>query len=416
MTKDKLAIHGGKPVRGAPFPTHTNASGRYIGAEEKQLLMEVIDSGCLNRVGGSMVLRFEREFAALHGMRHGVASTSGSAALHVSVGALDLEPGDEVITSPVTDPGTIIGVLLANAVPTFADVDPKTGNILASSIETQITDRTRAIIAVHLAGRPAQMDEIMTVARRHNLVVIEDCAQSHLAEYRGRLAGTIGDMSFYSFQQSKQMTTGDGGIMMTNDDRLAERARLFADKAWPRECTPRDHLFLAPNYRMTDLQGAVGVAQTHKLQAIVDARRASASLMLSALRGVEGICLPELSSDETSSWYFFPIWIDHQVLDVTPTAFQAALAAEGIPSQVGFMVRSLLDYTFMRERRTYGRSQCPWSCPHTRPGIEYREEDYPGARAAVSEPIALPWNEGIGSADVEDAAEAVRRLALEFRR
>jgi dTDP-4-amino-4,6-dideoxygalactose transaminase len=393
-----------------------NASGRYIGDEEKKLLMEVIDHGCLNRVGGRMVLRFEREFAALHGMRHGVASTSGSAALHVCVGALDLEPGDEVITSPVTDPGTIIGVLLANAVPIFADVDPKTGNILASSIEAQITDRTRAIIAVHLAGRPAQMDEIMAVARCHNLVVIEDCAQSHLAEYHGRLVGTMGDMSFYSFQQSKQMTTGDGGIMMTNDDRLAERARLFSDKAWPRERSPRDHLFLAPNYRMTDLQGAVGVAQTHKLQAIVDARRASAELMMSALGGVEGVRLAQLSPDEKSSWYFFPFWIDRDHLDVTPAVFQSALAAEGIPSQVGFMVRSLLDYTFMKERATYGRSQCPWSCPHTRPGIAYREEDYPGARAAVSEPIALHWNEGIGPSDVEDAAEAVRKIAMTFRR
>ena len=413
---DRLAIDGGTPVRRMPFPTHMNASGRDFGADEKQLLAEVVDFGCLNRVGGTMVLRFEREFAALHQRQHAVAATSGTAALHVSIGVLDLEPGDEVITSPVTDPGTIICVLLANAVPIFADVDPMTGNLLPGSVEAQITERTRAIIAVHLGGRPAPMDEIMAIGRRHDLTVIEDCAQAHLAEYRGRVVGTIGDMGAYSFQQSKQMTTGDGGVVITDDEALAARARLFADKAWPRASTPRDHLFLAPNYRMTDLQGAVGVAQVRKLPAIVAARRRSADSLMRSLGEVPGIRLATLLPGEKSSWYLFPLWIDHEILAVTPVDFQAALAAEGIPCQIGFMVRSLLDYTFMKERRTYGRSQCPWSCPRTRPGIEYREEDYPGARAAVSEPILIPWNEGIGPEDVRDAAEAVCRLASAFRR
>lgn len=411
-----LALHGGRPVRERPFPTHMDSTGRDFGEEEKRLLAQVIDQGCLNRVGGQMVAQFEAEFARLHQVRHAVAATSGTAALHVAVGVLDLEPGDEVITSPVSDPGSIIGVLLCNAVPIFADVDASTGNLLPDAVEAQVSERTRAVIVVHLSGRPAPMDEIMAVARRHDLVVVEDCAQSHLARYKGELVGTIGDLGAFSFQQSKQMSTGDGGIVITNDERLAERARLFADKAWPREVSPRDHLFLAPNYRMTDLQGAVGLAQVGKLLSIVERRRQTASALCQALREVPGVRGPTLSQGEESSWWSFPLWVDRGALDVRPPAFQQALAAEGIPCQVGFMPRTLLDYTFMRERRTYGKSRCPWACPHTRPGIEYHEEDFPNARAAVTEPIIIPWNEGIGSEDVGDILRALAKLSEAFRR
>ena len=409
-----LAINGGTPVRATPFPTHMDASGRDLGEEEKRLLCQVIDHGCMNRFGGSLVLEFERDFAALHGLEHGVAATSGTAALHVAAGALDLEPGDEVITSPVTDPGTVIGILLCNAIPIFADVDPRTGNILPAGIEANITERTRCIIPVHMSGRPAAMDEIMAIAERHGLPVIEDCAQAHLAEYRGRLVGTIGDLGAYSFQQSKHMSTGDGGIIITDDGTLAERARLFADKGWPREEQPRDHLFLAPNYRMTEFQGAIGVAQTPKLRRTVERRRATVGALMEKLQGVAGIDLPDIG-DENPSWWTFSLWVDEDLLNVTPAGFRDALIAEGIPCQVGFMVRTMLDYTFMRDRRTYGRSQYPWTSPDSRPGIEYREEDLPGARAAVTKPILIHWNEGIGADDVEDVAQAVARLCDAYR-
>jgi dTDP-4-amino-4,6-dideoxygalactose transaminase len=336
--------------------------------------------------------------------------------LHAAVGALDLEPGDEVITSPVSDPGSIIGILFSNAIPIFADVDPRTGNILPASVEEHISERTRAVMPVHLSGQLAPMDEIMTVARRRGLKVIEDCAQAHLAEYKGHLVGTIGDLGAFSFQQSKQMTTGDGGMVITNDDTLAGRARLFADKAWPREESPREHLFLAPNYRMTELQGAVGLAQVRKLQAIVERRRMTAVALVRELENMPGICPPVVPADVKPAWWAFPMWIDPQVLNVTPAQFGAALAAEGIPCQVGLMPRTLLDYKFMSERRTFGHSQCPWSCPHARVGIEYRAEDYPGARASVTEPIVIMWNEGIGDVEVRDIVDALGKLAMAYRR
>lgn len=412
----QLAIDGGPPVRTKPFPNHMDATGRNLGQEEKELLMRVIDSGCLFRFGGSMVLRFEEEFAALHGKKHAIATSSGTAALHVAVGALDLEPGDEIITSTVSDPGSIIGILLCNAIPIFTDSEPATGNMDLASVEASVTERTRAIMPVHMAGRPTRMDEIKAIARKHRLVVIEDCAQAHMAEYKGQLVGTIGDMGAFSFQQSKHLTTGDGGIVLTDDDSLAERMRLFADKGWPRDEWPRDHLFLAPNYRMTDLQGAIGVTQTRKLADNVARRRASAGELLHALEGVPGIVLASPHSWEDPSWWKLPIWVDPEVLDVTPDQFQASLAAEGIICQVGFMERTLLDYTFMKERRTYGRSGCPWSCEHARPGIVYREEDYPGARAAVTQPILIHWNECIGPEDVVDVAKAIEKLHSAFRR
>jgi len=414
--KMRLAVDGGKPVRTRSFPTHMNTSGRTYGQEEKELLCQVVDSGCLNRFGGSMVLQFERDFAALHGMRYGIAVTSGTAALHLAVGALDLEPGDEVITSTVSDPGSIIGVLLCNAIPIFADSDPLTGNLLPESVEAQISPRTRAIMPVHLSGRPAPMDEIMSIAQRHGLIVIEDCAQAHLAEYKGKLVGTIGHVGAYSFQQSKQLSVGDGGIVITNDAALAQRARLYADKAWPRDQQPRDHLFLTPNYRMTDLQGAVGIAQVKKLPGIVQRRRESAAWLAALVKDIPGVIQAQVPAWEQSAWWTFPVWPDPDVLDVTAPRFQAALAAEGIPCQVGFMVRTLLDYTFIKERRTYGRSQCPWVCPMARPGIAYREDEYPGARKAVTEPVVIHWNEGIAADDVRDIAAALEKLATAFRR
>ena len=266
MTTDVLAINGGTPYRVRPFATYANASGRSLGDEEKQLLAEVIDSGALNRNDGSKVAALERAWAEMLGVPHAQAVTSGTAALHTAVAALNLEPGDEIITSPITDMGTVIAILACNLVPTFADVDPRTGNITAEAIARQISPKTRAIIVVHLFGQPADMDPILALARQHDLRVIEDCAQAHLAAYQGRLVGTMGDLGCFSFQQSKQMTTGDGGLVVSRDEALAVRARLFSDKGWPRGIPGlRGHLFLGMNYRMTELQGAVGLAQERKL-------------------------------------------------------------------------------------------------------------------------------------------------------
>ena len=225
MAHGTLAIDGGTPYCKRPFPTVNDASGRWLGEEEKRLLCEVIDSGTLNRVGGSKVEQLETAWAGMMGVPFALAVTSGTSALHTAVAALDLEPGDEIITTPITDMGTVIAILACNLVPIFADVDPRTGIVTAETIEKQISPKTRAIIPVHLFGQPADMDPILALARQHDLKVIEDCAQAHLATYKGRPVGTLGDIGCFSYQQSKQMTTGDGGMVITGDEALAAAGR-----------------------------------------------------------------------------------------------------------------------------------------------------------------------------------------------
>ena len=206
--------------------------------------------------------------------------------------AVGPNPGDEIIVAPITDIGSIIAILYQLAVPIFADVDPLTGIITAETIEPCITERTVAIMVVHLQGNAAVMGPIMELARKHNLLVIEDCSQAHMAAYNGRYAGTIGDIGCYSFQQSKHMTTGDGGMTVTNNDYLGERIMLAHNKGRGRGGREQQPPFLAPNYRMTELQGAVGLAQLRKLPTITGLRTKWGMMLSDLVEDVPGIIPP----------------------------------------------------------------------------------------------------------------------------
>lgn len=415
MTED-LAINGGAPVRSTPFPTYANASGRWLGDEEKRLILEVIESGALNRGAGTKVDALEQAWAEMMGIPYAHAVSSGTAALHTAVAALNLEPGDEVITTTVTDMGTLIAILACNLVPIFADVHPRTGNISAETIACQISAKTRAIIVVHLFGQPADLDPILDLARRHNLRVIEDCAQAHLAEYKGGLVGTRGDIGCFSFQQSKQMTTGDGGILITRDEALSMRARLFADKAWPRNIpgVNRSHLFLGMNYRMTELQGAVGLAQSKKLPAIVARRRQTTALLTRLLSHAPGIQTPHIIPGANSAWWTYTFSIDPAVLHVTPQQFAAAIKAEGLPFGLGYIPNPVFEYDVIRERKTFGTSGIPWTLPQARQGIVYDRKDYPGTMRLLSELFVTNWNEGMSEDDVRDIAQAISKVATYY--
>src|SRR5947208_8743061 len=260
--------------------------GRHpFGAEELKLLRQALVSQNLCCIGGQMVSSFEKEFAYTYGVPYGVASTSGTAAIHVALGALDLNPGDEVITAPITDLGTIIPILYQNAIPIFADID-NTYNMDPADVERKISPRTRAIIVVHLFGNPCDMDAIVDIAKRHGIALIEDCSQAHLAEYKGKYVGTIADIGCFSFQQSKQMTTGDGGMTITSNKSYYERMKLFADKGYARKgWGARAYLFHALNYRMNELTGAVGLAQLKKIKGVVAKRRELGERLSALLSG-----------------------------------------------------------------------------------------------------------------------------------
>jgi len=407
----QLAILGGTPVRRHPFPHIGDASGRTLGAEELSLLREVIESGKLNRGQGTKVAQLEKEFASFYGAKHCVASTSGTAAIHVALGALNPEPGSEIITAPITDIGTVIPILLQNCIPVFADTDAETLNLDPRDLERKITDRTRAIIPVHLTGAPCDMDPIMQLAERYDLCVIEDCSQAYLTEYKGRRVGTIGHCGCFSLQQSKHITTGDGGLTITNDDRLAERMALFANKGWPHYGQGgRDYVMFGVNYRMTELQAAVALAQLAKLPGVVAARQQRARLLTSLIEGLPGLKTPRVPQGSTHTYWFYPLLLDQKVLGLSTDAFAKALSAEGIPASAHYIGKPIFLYDVLRHQTIYGSSHCPWECRAGGLRSDYVPGACPGSEKGLDDLIVLPMNERFTEDDVRDIAAAIRKV------
>src|SRR5213593_118936 len=277
------------------LPSDQDASGRTLGDEEIALVTQAIRSGTLTSTKGTFVKTLERQFADLLGVRHAYACASGTAAVHTAIAAIDPEPGDEIITSPITDMGALTPILYQGAIPVFADVDPDTLNVTAATLEPRLSARTRAIIVTHLFGNPCEMREILSLARARDIPVIEDCAQAFLAGHEGRPVGTLGAIGCFSLQQGKHVTTGEGGLVVTNDDALARRIYLFINKAWGYGDAHPDHYFLALNYRMSEVLGAVAVAQLPKLDAVAQRRIAAAAELTAQLRGFPGIETPRVS-------------------------------------------------------------------------------------------------------------------------
>jgi dTDP-4-amino-4,6-dideoxygalactose transaminase len=395
---------GHTPVRTRPFPVATDAAGRTFGAEELAAVQAVLAGGRLNAVGGSQVAGLESAMERLYGIPHAVACSSGTAALHMAVGALDPEPGDEIITTPVTDFGTVIAILAQNAVPVFADVDPRTGNLDPAAVLRCVSDRTRAIVAVHLLGAPAPVRELAEIARRHGLLLIEDCAQALLTELPGGPAGTHGDIGCFSLQQYKHITCGDGGIAVTADPTLARRLRLFGDKGRPRDTSSRVHVTFGMNYRMTELQGAVARVQLDRLTGVVHRRRAAAHRLISALRGLPGIELPD---ERGHSFWSFPL--------VLPGGgnlrWAEALRAEGIPAEGRLFEQPVYRTGVLASGRIYGRSRFPLSSPPARRDWAYPPGLCPVAERLLADTLLIVfWNENYTDADVDDIATAVHKV------
>lgn len=412
----ELAINGGPRAIDGVLPSFRDASGRTIGEEEANALVDVVRSGRLSFLTGPKTGEFERAFAARYGVKQAVAVANGTAALHTAVTYLDPEPGDEIILSPVTDVGTVIPVIAQLAIPVFADVDPLTQNIDPASIERNITPRTRAIIVTHVYGHPAEMDAIMAIARKHKLFVIEDCAQAHLAYYKGRLCGTIGDVACFSFQQSKHMTTGDGGMVISNEDgRFGRALRHCSDKGWPRERGGRDHLFLATNYHMTELQAAVGLEQLKKLDRFVAARVASANRLTELLAGID--VTPVLPLPGSVGVYFFYCFrLDPAKLSAPIPDVMKALAAEGIDGFIGYPGQiPLYKYPMIREHRTFGRSGLPFTLEGVR-RIDYGSILCPQAERACRETVCMWWTDRMEEHHLRQIAAAVRKVVSAYSR
>lgn len=409
----KLAIDGGPRAIPVDLPSIQSSEGRMVGKEELDELKEVVASGCFSFLYGTKVKAFEKAFGELYDMPISVAVSSGTAALHTAVTYLNPEPGDEIIVSPITDMGSIIPILAQLAIPVFADVDPNTQNIDPAEIEKVISPRTKAIIVTHIYGAPADMDPIMEIARRHNLFVIEDCAQSHLARYKGRLTGTIGDLGCFSFQQAKHMTMGDGGLVLAREDmKFGRSLRQSMDKGWPREKGGRDHLFLAPNYHMTELQAAVGLAQLRKLDEIVTRRRASAERLSDRMHDSEAYAAVPVLPDSFETYFFHAFRIRPEQFSASPAEVIAALQAEGLPCFLGYPgPKVLYKYPVIRDRLTFGSSGWPFNLPGIERNWDYDDNLCPIAERLCQETVVLWWSEGLTTEHADQMADALLKVA-----
>ncbi len=400
------------------LPSDADISGRNFGEEELAILRRVIESGTLNCTKGTAVKEFEKRFARQYDVQFCRTTTSGTASIHTAIAGINPEPGDEIITTPITDMGAITPIIYQAAIPVFADVDPLTYNITAETIAPKISRRTKAIIVTHLFGNACDMDPIMELARRHNLPVIEDTCQAYLAEYKGRLLGTIGDIGCFSLQQGKHMTTGEGGIVVSKNGQYSRRMWLFVDKAWGYGDPKPDHYFLALNYRMTELQGAVALAQLDKVEGVVEGRIRSAQMLTRLIADVPGVSSPAITPNSKHVYWKYPLRIDDSIIDGGVDRFAAQLKERGIFSAPRYIQKPAFMCEILRERNTFGDSHFPFEgeCRKNDPPIVYDPAQYPGTYDALSHVVVLPWNEFYTDEHVRYIADAITDTSRTLRR
>ena len=333
MNKEFLAIFGGEPVRKTQWQWKTT-----IGEEELAAVQEVMKSGRLSVFrGGKYVQEFENKFSHYSGAKFGVATTSGTTALHAAVAAIDIKQNDEVLVPPLTFVSTASVVLQQNALPVFVDIDPRTYCMDVSDLERKITDRTKAIMPVHIFGHPANMSEIQRLASKYKLHVIADAAQAHGARINDQPIGTYGDMNCYSFFQTKNMTTGEGGMVLTNNEDLLLKLRLRREHGSPRNAkTWYIYDELGFNYSMTEMQAAIGMAQLAKLTKMNDQRRANSAQYLRELSNTK-LILPSEEPGYHNVYHNFPVLLPLGKESIRQE-FVEAIRAENVPADICYPI------------------------------------------------------------------------------
>lgn len=371
---DRLAIDGGEPACRVTF------GPRWVFDESDRAQIDaVIKRAATVWRSGDKLREFQSEFARRHGVAHAVPTGSGTAALHAAFGALDLEPGDEIITTPATDIGSLIGLMAQNLIPVFADWLPGTFNTDPTDIERKITERTRAILVVHLFGVPCEMNPIMAIARKHGLKVVEDCAQAILAEYSGTKVGTIGDIAGFSFGL-KTLSTDQGGMLLTADSGLGVQARGFLSKGSVRHGNAwLPYARLGSFAPMTDLQAAVGIAQLAKLEQATKNREGVAMLLDELFASLAGFKTVPRRPEDRNVYYVYPYHLDAARAGVSLDAFVKALRAEGVIDAFGPYLhgQSLHRAPIFAEARTYGRSGYPFRDDGGIARVDYAVQSFP---------------------------------------
>lgn len=362
----QLALLGGSPVRTRDFPRWP-----VFDPTDEQRVLSALRSGHWGRLDGKQVAEFESRFAGQHGCQHGIAVVNGTVSLRLALMAAGLEAEDEVIVPPYTFYATASAVIEANMVPVFADIDLDSFNLDPAAVEAAITPRTRAVIPVHFAGQPAEMDAINRLAEKHNLFVLEDAAHAHGAMWNGKPAGSLGQIGSFSFQSSKNLTCGEGGIITTNDDVLAEKCRSLHNCGRIPTGVWYEHHIISANYRLGELQGALLNSQLDRLEAQTILRDENGRYLTRRLAELPGL-YPQKRPDRCTrhSYHLFMLRVVEAEFEISRKVLLAALQAEGIPCSGGYgyplyrqpMFRNLAFGPYLQnavQRLDYNSVECP---------------------------------------------------------
>jgi dTDP-4-amino-4,6-dideoxygalactose transaminase len=396
-----LALFGGKPVRTRAFTPWP-----IFGKEEEKRLLRVLRSGKWGRLHGEEVATFEKRFAQMHGCKHAVAVVNGTVSLRIALLAAGVEADDEVIIPPYTFVSTATAVIEANAIPVFADINLDTFNIDPNAVCRAITPRTRAIIPVHFAGQIADMRALKQIAREHNLTIIEDAAHAHAARYENRPAGSLGHFGSFSFQSSKNLTSGEGGIITTDSDTLAEACRSIHSCGRVEGGVWYEHHRIAGNYRLSEFQGAVLNAQLNRLEKQTEARDQNGQTLAARLSQIPGLHpqrrLPEITRH---SYHLFMLRLDPEQFGAPRSAVLKALQAEGIPCSGGY------GYSLPQQPLFKNKAFGPY-LPKSRAKLNFAKAQVPNSDLLCREQcIWLEQSLFLGRAsDINDIARAFEKI------
>jgi perosamine synthetase len=420
----QLALLGGTPLRQELFPAYNT-----IGAEEQQAVQAVLASGNLSQflgawtpdfLGGPRVREFEAAWAGAMQIDHAVSVNSNTSGLFTAMGAIRIQPGDEVIVTPYSMSASAVAPMVYGGIPVFADIDPVTFCLDPGSIEQRITSRTKAILIVHLFGHPADMDAILALARKHNLRVVEDCAQAPFGSYRGKPVGTLGDLGVFSFNYHKHIHTGEGGMIVTRDAQLADRCQMIRNHAenvtGVRGIEDLTNL-LGFNYRMTELEAAIGTEQLKKLPGLLESRLQNLRFLESELASYDFFSLqPPQPDGSYHTYYVHPIRFDVEKAGISRNLFVSALKAE-LPSAYLRETAPLLGagYVAPLYLSPIYQKRAHWALANLSPSQQenYRKGSCPVTETAHFEKLFTHefMRPGMGEKDLRDVLDGFAKVA-----
>ena len=436
----KLAIFGGQAIRKKSF-----ASSVVIDKEERSNVLKVIRNKEFSRfmgspsqdidkqltmtsreavnyksqyftfLGGRMIRTFEADFAKKFGTTFAISVNSATSGLSTALGACGIGPGDEVITTCLSFNATALSILAFNAIPVFVDVNTENFCLDPGEVERKISKKTKAILVVHLLGNAADMEQIMKIAKKHRLAVIEDCAQAPGTRYKDKYVGTIGDIGVFSFQETKNITTGEGGMIITNNSKYAKKCRLIRNhgESIPDANTSKTDLVnnIGFNFRMTELTAAIGIGQLKKISENNRIRNQNARYLMKRLQGLSGLNIPEATLRRGTICHIFPLIYDSKITGVKREVVVDALKAEGIPVGTGYL-RLMPENPIFLRKVSYGDKGCPFSCKFYNKKINYSAKDYPVASKLIYDRFIWFYhiNRPNTTEDMEDVIKAFDKI------